>query len=111
MLLATDGALTVGGDLFGAYNKLETIEHFAKISLVARLLGRENLLSREEVLRLQELRGAYGIKAPAPFCADPATEPAGGSAADAGGIDCQVVQAPPGGEARLVADGPVQGDR
>ena len=49
---------------------METIEHFAKISLVARLLGRENLLSREEVMRLQELRGTYGIKAPAPICPD-----------------------------------------
>src|SRR5687768_9082416 len=71
MLLANHGALTVGGDLFGAYFKMETIEHFAKISLVARLLGRENVLSREEVERLQALRGAYGIAAPAPICPDP----------------------------------------
>src|SRR5215216_7434448 len=49
MLLANHGALTVGADLLGAYYKMETIEHFAKISLVARMLGRENLLSREEV--------------------------------------------------------------
>src|SRR5215467_9658236 len=61
MLLANHGALTVGGDLFSAYYKMETIEHFAKISLVARLLGRENLISRDEVRRLQELRGTYGI--------------------------------------------------
>ena len=50
---------------------METIEHFAKISLVARLLGGENLISREEVERLQGLRGMYGIAAPAPLCADP----------------------------------------
>ena len=42
-----------------------------KISLVARLLGGEHLLSREEVDRLQGLRGSYGIAAPAPICADP----------------------------------------
>src|ERR671938_676176 len=71
MLLANHGALTVGTDLFGAYYKMETIEHFAKISLVARLLGRENLIAREEVDRLQALRGTYGIKAPAPICAVP----------------------------------------
>ena len=99
MLLANHGALTVGGDLYGAYYKMETIEHFAKISLVARLLGRENLLSREEVTRLQELRGAYGIKAPAPICAEPGT-PQAGSAADA---SCQVVQAPAGDGARARA--------
>jgi len=101
MLLANHGALTVGGDLYGAYYKMETIEHFAKISLVARLLGRENLLSREEVTRLQDLRGAYGIKAPAPIC-EPGT-PEAGSAADA---SCQVVQAPAGDGARLVPDSP-----
>src|ERR1700750_122741 len=55
MLLANHGALTVGGDLYSAYYKMETIEPFAEISLVARLLGRENLLSREEVTRLQDL--------------------------------------------------------
>jgi L-fuculose-phosphate aldolase len=94
MLLANHGALTVGSDLFGAYYKMETVEHFAKISLVARLLGRENLIARDEVLRLQELRGTYGIKAPAPICADDAAgDPA----------TCQVVQAPEGAGSRLVA--------
>ena len=73
MLLANHGALTAGADLFAAYYKMETIEHFAKISLVARLLGGENLIAREEVERLQGLRGTYGIKAPAPICADPAS--------------------------------------
>ena len=61
MLLANHGALTLGKDLFSAYYKMETIEHFANISLVARLLGGERLLSREEVFRLQDLRGRYGI--------------------------------------------------
>jgi L-fuculose-phosphate aldolase len=100
MLLANHGALTVGTDLYSAYYKMETIEHFAKISLVARLLGRENLIAREEVERLQELRGTYGIKAPAPICADDASPP---SAADAAAL-CQVVEAPFGGGQRLVPD-------
>jgi L-fuculose-phosphate aldolase len=104
MLLANHGALTVGGDLFAAYYKMETIEHFARISLVARLLGRENLIAREEVLRLQELRDSYGIKAPAPICAEPSGEEGGGVASDAADpATCQVVQAPPGGGQRLVA--------
>src|ERR671915_464844 len=75
MLLANHGALTLGADLFGAYYKMETIEHFATISLVARMLGGERLLSREEVLRLQGLRGMYGIASPAPICPDPAAGP------------------------------------
>jgi L-fuculose-phosphate aldolase len=99
MLLANHGALTVGPDLFSAYFKMETIEHFAHISLVARLLGRENLLSREEVLRLQDLRGTYGITAPAPICADDET---GTPEAGTENADCQVVQAPRGGGLRLV---------
>src|SRR6187402_1048906 len=60
LLLANHGALTVGTDVFAAYYKMETIEHFAKISLTARLLGGERLISQEEVLRLQSLRGLYG---------------------------------------------------
>jgi L-fuculose-phosphate aldolase len=102
MLLANHGALTVGVDLFAAYYKMETIEHFAKISLVARLLGGENLLAREEVTRLQELRGAYGIKSPAPICPDPSALVdlmSGGQPAT-----CQIVEAPEGGGLRLVPE-------
>jgi Class II Aldolase and Adducin N-terminal domain len=87
MLLANHGALTLGSDVFAAYYKMETIEHFAKISLVARLLGGERLLSREEVTRLEKLRGSYGIAAPAPICADPVP-------LSSDGVECQVVQAP-----------------
>jgi len=97
MLLANHGAVTCGNSVLSAHFKMETIEHFAKISLVARLLGREHLLSREEVGRLQGLRGMYGIAAPAPVCADPA---------DAG-LDqalCQVLEAPASTTERLVPD-------
>ena len=95
MLLANHGAVTCGTDVMSAYYKMETIEHFAKISLVARLLGGERLLSREEVDRLQGLRGRYGIAAPAPICPEPEQDlPA----------DCQVVQAPSSPGQRLVPD-------
>ncbi len=70
LLLANHGAITVSGSLMSAYYKMETVEHFARISVVARLLGRERLLSREEVDRLQDLRDMYGISAPAPICPD-----------------------------------------
>jgi hypothetical protein len=78
---------------------METIEHFAKISLVARLLGRENLISREEVERLQGLRGTYGIAAPAPLCTDGSDATA---AADQ--VLCQVLEAPESTSERLVPD-------
>jgi L-fuculose-phosphate aldolase len=111
MLLANHGALTVGADLYSAYYKMETVEHFAKISLVARTLGRENLISREEVVRLQGLRGTYGIQAPAPICLDPDVPGALGTPMQApvvvsgSGDDaatCQTVQAPTGTGSRLV---------
>ncbi len=102
LLLANHGALAIGPDLFTAYYRMETIEHFAKISLVTRMLGREHLLSREEVERLQGLRGMYGIASPAPVCADDTVVVGAG-----GQVECQVLQAPsapPG--ARLVANIP-----
>lgn len=101
LLLANHGALAVAGDVYAAYYRMETIEHFAKISLVARSLGREHLLSRGEVDRLQGLRGMYGIASPAPICTDEVPDPGG-----EGQLDCQVVQAPAGGGERLVADVP-----
>jgi L-fuculose-phosphate aldolase len=97
LLLANHGAVTCCRTVMTAYYKMETIEHFAKISLVARLLGREHLFSRDEVERLQGLRGMYGIAAPAPLCADPA---------DMGAADqvlCQVLEAPES-SSRLVPD-------
>jgi L-fuculose-phosphate aldolase len=98
MLLANHGAVTCGDSVTSAYHKMETIEHFAKISLVARLLGREHLISRGEVERLQGLRGTYGIAAPAPLCTDPA------EAAAADQVLCQVLEAPESRTERLVPD-------
>jgi L-fuculose-phosphate aldolase len=105
MLLANHGALTLGADLFAAYYKMETIEHFAHISLVARLLGGERLLSRQEVDRLQGLRGMYGIAAPAPIC-PPVLSGVGAPEPSALGdpAGCQTVFAPDSEGARLVAD-------
>ncbi len=100
MLLANHGAVTCGDTAMAAYYKMETIEHFAKISLVARMLGRENLLSKDEVDRLQGLRGMYGIAAPAPLCTDPDESAPGASVA------CQILEAPDSTTERLVASVP-----
>jgi L-fuculose-phosphate aldolase len=97
MLLANHGAVTCGPSVMAAYYKMETIEHFAKISLVARLLGGENLISRGEVERLQGLRGFYGIAAPAPLCTDPSEQ-------GSDQVLCQVLEAPESSTERLVPD-------
>lgn len=98
LLLANHGALTVGHELFAAYYKMETVEHFAKISLTARLLGGERLLSLEEVNKLQSLRGLYGVASPAPICPPAPGEPGGEDAT------CQVVRAPDAPGQRLVSE-------
>ena len=101
LLLANHGALALAGDVMSAYYRMETIEHFAKISLVARTLGREQLLSRDEVERLQGLRGMYGIASPAPICTDDSVAMTGGQ------LECQVVQAPDSEQRLVVQNLPV----
>ena len=59
LLLANHGALAWGGDLWEAFDRLETVEHTAKIVLNAQLLGGGVPLTEEEVERLQRLRGMY----------------------------------------------------
>ena len=101
LLLANHGAITVADESMRAYYKMETIEHFARISVVARILGRERLLSREEVDRLQALRGTYGIAAPAPICPED-----GDGIAAAGEAACQTIEAPSAPGRQLVDDVP-----
>lgn len=59
LLLANHGALAWGGDLWETFDRLETVEHTAKIVLNAQLLGGGIPLTEEEVVRLQGLRGMY----------------------------------------------------
>ena len=56
VLLANHGALTVGSDVFDAYYKMETLEHFAGITLYARLLGGEVGLEPQQVGDLIKIR-------------------------------------------------------
>ena len=59
ILMANHGVVTYGPDLLRAFFKMETVEHFAKISLVTELLGRQVLLSDAEVDKLLSLRAGY----------------------------------------------------
>ena len=56
ILLSNHGALTVGSDIFDAYYKMETLEHFAGITMYARLLGGEVGLEPEQVSELIKIR-------------------------------------------------------
>jgi L-fuculose-phosphate aldolase len=62
-LLANHGVVTTGHSLMGAYYKMEMVEHFARISLVARQLGNENVFSPARAEELVEARSRYGVRA------------------------------------------------
>jgi L-fuculose-phosphate aldolase len=64
VLMGNHGAVCYGEDVFKAFFRMETVEHFARISLVAELLGGAKVLPRLEVQKLLESRSRYGIKMP-----------------------------------------------
>jgi L-fuculose-phosphate aldolase len=55
-LLANHGALTVGTDVFNAYYRMETLEHYAQILFIAKQLGNVNTLNEENIEVLTALR-------------------------------------------------------
>jgi len=59
ILMANHGVVSYGEDLAKAYMKMETVEHFAQIALVTHLLGKQQLLSREEIGKLMVAREKY----------------------------------------------------
>lgn len=67
-LLQNHGALTVGISLLNAYFKMETLEFFAKISLVARQLGNENEFTCDQIEKLLEVRRNMKIPGRHPGC-------------------------------------------
>src|SRR5256884_4467473 len=64
LLLANHGAVTCGPDLLTAFFRLETIEHFAKITLAAEMAGNPRLLSGREVAKLMAARSRYYVTPP-----------------------------------------------
>jgi L-fuculose-phosphate aldolase len=58
-LLANHGVVTYGTDLEDAFNRMDTVEHFAKISMYTRILGQERLLTGEDVEKLWVQRQKY----------------------------------------------------
>lgn len=60
LLLANHGVVTYGPDLLTAFFRLETVEHFAQVSLVTEILGKQALLTGRDVERLVAARARYG---------------------------------------------------
>ena len=55
-LLANHGATTIGPTLLLAHQRMESLEHTARILLTARLLGRVNALHPDDVRSVEDLR-------------------------------------------------------
>lgn len=61
MLLAGNGALTLGADLSQALLRMELVEHYAKILTAARALGEVAPLAAADVTKLLEARKKAGL--------------------------------------------------
>jgi L-fuculose-phosphate aldolase len=61
ILMANHGAVCYGEDVYQAFFRMETVEHFARITFVAEMLGGAKALPREEVRKLFESRARYGV--------------------------------------------------
>jgi L-fuculose-phosphate aldolase len=64
LLLANHGAVTYGADLEMAYARMETLEHFAKITLIARIVGRPRELPPGAIEKLLDVRERAGYMPP-----------------------------------------------
>jgi L-fuculose-phosphate aldolase len=62
ILMANHGVVTYGQDLLTAFFRMETTEHFARVSLVTELLGKQVLLSGGDVEKLLAARVRYGLQ-------------------------------------------------
>lgn len=64
LLMANHGAVAFAETLEKAFNKLETLEHTARISIIARSLGNENSLPSTAIEKLFEIRERGGMMRP-----------------------------------------------
>lgn len=60
-LLANQGALTVGSDVLAAHARMETLEHWARIRLIARMLRGGEGSPPEQMGRLYAMWEGYGL--------------------------------------------------
>ena len=67
-LLENHGALTVGTDVFKTYYYMESMELFAQINMVARLLGGAKSISEENVKKIFDIRENWGLDPHYPGC-------------------------------------------
>ncbi len=62
LLLENHGCTSYGSDVWQAFFRMEMVEHFARITLVAELLGGAKPLPRKEVEKLVAARSRYNVR-------------------------------------------------
>src|SRR5512141_3278798 len=60
LLMANHGAVAYGSDLWQAFDRLETLEHTARIAILARMLGGSKNLPADAIEKLINVREAAG---------------------------------------------------
>ena len=60
LLMANHGAVAYGADLWQAFDRLETLEHTAKIAILAKALGGANDLPQDAIEKLINIREKAG---------------------------------------------------
>jgi L-fuculose-phosphate aldolase len=70
ILMANHGVVTYGQDLLTAFFRMDTTEHYARVSLVTELLGKQVLLSGGDVEKLLAARARYGLQTAATYRPD-----------------------------------------
>jgi len=60
LLMANHGAVAYGSDLWQAFDRLETLEHTARIAILSRILGGSKNLPTEAIEKLINVREAAG---------------------------------------------------
>jgi len=68
VMMDRHGSVTLGQDLFQAYDRLESLEHTARITWMARLLGPLSPLPENEIVKLKRMAQAMGIKTSSLTC-------------------------------------------
>jgi len=63
ILMANHGAVTYGKTVLDAYMKMETVEHFAQISLIVEQLGSASLIDPKNVDALMQAKMRYVLNA------------------------------------------------
>ncbi len=67
VLMANHGVMTIGPDVYTAYHRLEMVEQFAVINLVAHVLGKMTTFSQQQLRDLITIREQLGIGAQNPY--------------------------------------------